>query len=85
MDHLPTLNESRTAAGHVSCGMRSDPRSSEHDAVKQAGRQDVLTCSFAFVAHPQLAGLVGADATAADGQQALREAHRVVGAQARGR
>ncbi len=42
----------------------------------------VMVGGPAFLAHPQLAGLVGADATATDGRQALREAHRLLGLRA---
>ena len=72
----------------VACSDRLDALAGCIRALRHHARNPDLAVMVGgppFLAHPQLASLVGADATATDGRQAVREAHRLLGLQARGR
>ena len=70
----------------VACSDRIEALAGDIRAIRKHSRNrdvGVMVGGPPFLAHPQLAELVGADATATDGQQALLEAHRLVGLRAR--
>ena len=72
----------------VACSDRMDALAGYIRAIRGQSRNcniGVMVGGPPFLAHPQLAELVGADATAVDAEQALREANRLVGVRAAGR
>jgi len=65
---------------------RMDALATQIRAIRRASRNphlSVLVGGPIFVAHPELAAMVGADATAADGKQAVQQAQNLVGRLAR--
>ncbi len=61
----------------VSCGDRLETLAADIRAVRRRSRNRAISVMVGgphFVAHPQLAAMVGADATAVDGRQAVRAA-----------
>lgn len=71
----------------VSCDPRLDSLVSAIRAIRKASRNraiGVLVGGPAFVAHPELVALVGADATAIDGRQAALQAQGLLALLARG-
>ena len=72
----------------VACSDRMDQLVADIRAVRRASRNPaigVMVGGPPFVAHPQLAAMVGADATAIDGLQAVRQAQGLVSLLARER
>ena len=71
----------------VACSDRIDALAGDIRAIRKHSRNrelGVMVGGPPFLAHPQRAYVVAGVATAGDGQQALREAHRLVGLWARG-
>ena len=69
----------------VSCSARLESLAADIRAVRAYSRNrgiGVMVGGPPFVAHPQLAAMVGADATAADGKQAVRQAADLLGVMA---
>ncbi len=65
----------------VACSDRMDQLVADIKAIRQASRNraiGVMVGGPPFIAHPQLAAMVGADATAVDGLQAVHRAHSIV-------
>jgi methanogenic corrinoid protein MtbC1 len=72
----------------VACDERMEALADIVGAIRRRSRNrhvGVMVGGPPFLAHPQLADMVGADATAADGRLAVQRAHRLVAAQARAR
>ena len=70
----------------VSCSDRLDTLAAEIRAVRKCARNravGIMVGGPPFLAHPQLAGMVGADATALDARQAVQQAHNLLSRQAR--
>jgi methanogenic corrinoid protein MtbC1 len=65
----------------VSCSDRLDALATDIRAIRRASRNrrvGIMVGGPVFVEHPQLAAMVGADATASSGSEAVRQAHRLV-------
>jgi methanogenic corrinoid protein MtbC1 len=72
----------------VACSDRIDALAAEISAIRMHSRNraiGVMVGGPPFLAHPQLAAMVGADATAIDGRQAVRQAHSLLALSARDR
>ncbi len=72
----------------VACSDQMDQLVVDIREIRRASRNraiGVMVGGPPFVAHPQLAAMVGADATAVDGLQAVRQAHSLVSLLARER
>ena len=72
----------------VSCDGRLAALEADIRAIRRQSRNHgvrIMVGGPPFAAHPQLAAMVGADATAADASGAVREANRLVSLQAAGR
>jgi methanogenic corrinoid protein MtbC1 len=70
----------------VACSDRMDSLATHIRAIRRASRNPkigVLVGGPVFVAHPHLSAMVGADATAADGKQAVQQAQSLVSLLAR--
>ncbi len=66
----------------VSCSDRLESLAADIRAIRRHSRNravGIMVGGPPFVAHPQLAAMVGADATAVDGRQAVNEARCLVG------
>ena len=72
----------------VACSDRLEALAADIVAIRKHSRNraiGVMVGGPPFLSHPQLASMVGADATAADGRQAVRQAMSLVSLQARER
>ncbi len=72
----------------VSCSDRLELLADDIRAIRRHSKNPaigVLVGGPPFLAHPQLAAMVGADATAADGRQAVQQAQRLLSLRAAGR
>ena len=72
----------------LSCSERLDALAADIRAIRRASRNPrlvVMVGGPAFLEHPQLAAMVGADATASDAPGAVRQARTLVSAMARDR
>ncbi len=72
----------------VACSDRIEALATDIRAIRRHSRNraiGVMVGGPPFIAHPQLAAMVGADATAADGRQAVQQAQSLIGLLARKR